>query len=130
MFATLKFFCLSWMIKRVILEFYQQFLLCRQRSGILKWDLEDVWTKRSIIEPLEKFREFDLENHVMQETSKTIDLVIIMKKNSEDFGIKIEQVWQPYYTHEHLFQWSAGATNLLDELCCSWNFRIMLIMTW
>ena len=39
---------------------------------ILKRDFEDVWTKRSMSEPLAKFREFDLENHVKQKLVKIL----------------------------------------------------------
>ena len=39
---------------------------------ILKWDFENVWTKRSISEPLAKFRESDLENNVRQKLVKLL----------------------------------------------------------
>ena len=56
--------------ENTILEFYQQFSCVNGDR-----DFEDVWTKMSIIEHLAKLREFDLENSVMEETSKTMDPV-------------------------------------------------------
>ena len=61
-----------------------------------------MWAKRSIIEHLAKFREFNLENHVIHKTSKLLMVDGIIKKRkekkkkkkrrrrrSEDLGIKI-----------------------------------------